>query len=93
VRTVDLLQIPRDRWEHFLKPIVEESQPRAVGLHIRQGRLNGRSTSVLTSLIATCIYAGVNAAEYLVALQKNRREVFLNPAAWLPWPMCNGLIN
>jgi hypothetical protein len=43
VRTVDLLQIPRDRWEHFLKPIVEESQPRAVGLHIRQGRLNGRS--------------------------------------------------
>jgi hypothetical protein len=41
--------------------------------------------SVLTSLIATCIYAGVNAVEYLVALQENRREVFLNPAAWLPW--------
>ena len=41
--------------------------------------------SVLTSLIATCIYAGVNAVEYLVALQENRREVFVNPAAWLPW--------
>ena len=41
--------------------------------------------SVLTSLIATCTYAGVNAVEYLVALQENRREVFLNPAAWLPW--------
>jgi hypothetical protein len=37
VRTVDLLQIPRDRWEHFLQPIVAASQPRAVGLHIRQG--------------------------------------------------------
>ena len=41
--------------------------------------------SVLTSLIATCLYAGVNAVAYLVALQENRREVFLNPAAWLPW--------
>jgi transposase len=41
--------------------------------------------SVLTSLIATCIYAGVNAVEYLVALQEHRREVFADPAAWLPW--------
>ena len=41
--------------------------------------------SVLTSLIATCLYGGVNAVDYLVALQEHRREVFLNPAAWLPW--------
>ena len=41
--------------------------------------------SVLTSLIATCIYAGVNALEYLVALQEHRAEVFADPAAWLPW--------
>jgi transposase len=41
--------------------------------------------SVLTSLIATCLYAGGNAVDYLVALQENRHEVFLNPAAWLPW--------
>jgi transposase len=41
--------------------------------------------SVLTSLIATCTSAGVNAVESLVALQENRREVWLNPAAWLPW--------
>ena len=41
--------------------------------------------SVLTSLIATCVYAGVNAVEYLVALQEHRHEVFSNPAAWLPW--------
>jgi len=41
--------------------------------------------SVLTSLIATCLYAGVNAVEYLVALQEHRHEVFADPAAWLPW--------
>jgi hypothetical protein len=41
--------------------------------------------SVLTSLIATCLYAGVNAVDYLVALQEHRREVFVDPAAWLPW--------
>jgi transposase len=41
--------------------------------------------SVITSLIATCFYAGVNALDYLVALQEHRREVFADPAAWLPW--------
>lgn len=41
--------------------------------------------SMLSSLIATCIYAGVNAVEYLVALQEHRGEVWADPAAWLPW--------
>ena len=41
--------------------------------------------SMLTSLIATCLHAGVNALEYLVALQEHRTEVFAAPAAWLPW--------
>ena len=41
--------------------------------------------SVLTSLIATCLHAGVNALEYLVALQEHRTEVFAAPEAWLPW--------
>jgi hypothetical protein len=41
--------------------------------------------SVLTSLIVTCIYAGVNAIDYFVALQEHRSEVFADPAAWLPW--------
>lgn len=41
--------------------------------------------SVLTSLIATCLHAGVNAVEYLVALQDNRKEVLAEPEAWLPW--------
>jgi hypothetical protein len=41
--------------------------------------------SLLTSVIATCRQAGVNALEYLVALQEHRQEVFANPSAWLPW--------
>jgi hypothetical protein len=41
--------------------------------------------SLLTSVIATCLQAGVNALEYLVAVQEHRQEVFANPAAWLPW--------
>jgi hypothetical protein len=41
--------------------------------------------SVLTSLIATCLHAGVNAVDYLVALQEHRPEVFADPGAWLPW--------
>ena len=41
--------------------------------------------SMLTSLIATCLHAGVNALEYLVALQEHRTAVFRDPAAWMPW--------
>jgi NTP pyrophosphatase (non-canonical NTP hydrolase) len=41
--------------------------------------------SVLTSVIATGVQAGVDVLAYLVALQANRRAVFRDPAAWLPW--------
>lgn len=41
--------------------------------------------SLLTSLIATCLQAGVNALQYLMALQEHRPAVFQDPAAWLPW--------
>ena len=41
--------------------------------------------SLLTSIIATCLQAGVNALEYLVAVQEHRQAVFANPGAWLPW--------
>ena len=37
--------------------------------------------SILTSVIATCVQAGVNALEYLVAVQDHRQEVFANPSA------------
>jgi hypothetical protein len=74
-------------------PLDKNLAERALKLFIRQRKnslfyKNEHSASiasVLTSLIATCLYAGVNAVEYLVALQEHRREVFANPAAWLPW--------
>jgi Fe-S-cluster containining protein len=66
---------------------------RAVKLCIRQRTTSLFSTSepsaslarVLTRLIATCIDAGVNGLEYLVALQAHRAEVCAAPAAGLPW--------
>jgi transposase len=74
-------------------PLDNNLAERALKLFIRQRKnsLFYKSThsayiaSVLTSLIATCVYAGINAVEYLVALQEHRGEVFADPAAWLPW--------
>jgi hypothetical protein len=74
-------------------PLDNNLVERALKLFIRQ-RKNSRFyrtehsayiASVLTSVIATCIHAGGNALEYLVALQEHRAEVFANPEAWLPW--------
>jgi transposase len=78
-------------------PLDNNLAERALKLFIRQrnNSLFYKSThsayiaSVLTSLLATCLYAGVNAVEYLVALQEHRREVFAAPAAWLPWAYAN----
>ena len=78
-------------------PLDNNLAERALKLFIRQRKnslfyKNEHSASiasVLTSLIATCLCAGVNAVEYLVALQEHRREVFANPAAWLPWAYAN----
>jgi hypothetical protein len=74
-------------------PLDNNLAERALKLFIRQRKnslfyQNEHSAyiaSVLTSLIATCLYGGVNAVDYLVALQEHRREVFSDPAAWLPW--------
>jgi transposase len=45
--------------------------------------------SLLSTLMATCLQAGVNAFDYLVALQGNRKAVFADPSAWLPWNYAN----
>ncbi len=74
-------------------PLDNNLVERALKLFIRQRKnsLFYRSehsayiASVLTSLIVTCIYAGVNAIDYLVALQEHRAEVFADPSGWLPW--------
>jgi hypothetical protein len=74
-------------------PLDHNLAERALKLFIRQRKNSlffksehsAYIASVLTSLIATCLYAGVNALEYLVALQEHRSEVWAAPAAWLPW--------
>lgn len=48
--------------------------------------VNGADVAnVLISLIATAGQAQENVYDYLQALQKNRKLVKENPAAWLPW--------
>jgi transposase len=74
-------------------PLDNNTAERALKLCIRQRKNSlfyatehsAYIASLLTSVIATCLQAGVNALEYLVAVQENRQAVFANPAAWLPW--------
>src|SRR5688572_26983086 len=74
-------------------PLENNTAERALKLIIRQRKNSlfyatphsAYVASLLTSLIATCIQAGVNAMAYLVALQEHRSAVFANPAEWLPW--------
>ena len=74
-------------------PIDSNPVERALKLIIRQrknslfyaSRHSAQVASILTSLIATCVQAGVNALAYLVALQTHRSAVFRQPPAWLPW--------
>ena len=88
------------RWQtltQFLRipgaPLDSNTVERALKLFIRQRRNSlfhasphgAYVASLLTSLIATCVQAGVNALDYLVALQTHRPAVFRQPAAWLPW--------
>ena len=74
-------------------PLENNTAERALKLIIRQRKNSlfyatphsAYVASLLTSLIATCVQAGVNAMDYLVALQENRSAVFAHPALWLPW--------
>ena len=74
-------------------PLDNNTAERALKLAIRQRKnslfyatdYSAYIASMLTSLIATCLHAGTNALDYLVALQEHRTAVFGDPAAWLPW--------
>jgi hypothetical protein len=74
-------------------PLENNTAERALKLAIRQRKnslfyatdYSASIASMLTSLIATCLHAGVNALDYLVALQEHRTAVFRAPEAWLPW--------
>ena len=74
-------------------PLENNVAERALKLMIRQRKNSlfyatehsAYIASILTSVIATCVHASVNALAYLVAVQEHRQEVFANPSAWLPW--------
>ena len=74
-------------------PLENNAVERALKLCIRQRTnslfyKNEHSASIasgLTSLIATCLHTGINALDYVVALQDNRQAVFAHPEQWLPW--------
>jgi transposase len=89
-----------EHWETLTRVVTVPGAPldnnvaeRALKLAIRQRKNSlfyasehsAYIASILTSVIATCVQAGVNALEYLVAVQDHRHEVFANPGAWLPW--------
>lgn len=87
-------------WESLTRFLLEPGAPldnntaeRALKLCIRQRKNSlfyatehsAYIASLLTSVIATCVQASVNALDYLVAVQEHRQEVRANPSAWLPW--------
>jgi transposase len=89
-----------DHWETLTRFLHEPGAPidnnlaeRALKLAIRQRKNSlfyasehsAYIASILTSVIATCVQASVNALDYLVAVQEHRQEVFADPSAWLPW--------
>jgi transposase len=96
-KAISYLQTHWEKLTRFLSipgaPLDNNLVERALKLFIRQRKNSlffrtehsAYIASVMTSLIATCLYAGVNALDYLVALQDHRREVVADPAAWLPW--------
>jgi transposase len=88
------------RWESLTRflavpnaPLDSNTVERALKLMIRQRKNSlffasahsAYVASLISSVVATCAEAGVNALSYLVALQEHRSQVFTNPAAWLPW--------
>ena len=89
-----------DHWQTLTRVVKEPGAPldnnvaeRALKLAIRQRKNSlfyasehsAYIASVLTSVIATCVQAGVNALDYLVAVQEHRHEVRATPSVWLPW--------
>ncbi|MEM3170752.1 MAG: IS66 family transposase [Candidatus Nitrosotenuis sp.] len=81
-------------------PLDNNTAERALKLCIRQRKNSlfyatehsAYIASLLTSVIATCLQAGVNALDYLVAVQEHRHEVFVHPGAWLPWNYAAALV-
>src|SRR3989442_882383 len=94
-KAIAYMQAHWDTLTRFLSipgaPLENNVVERALKLFIRQRKNSllyrtehsAYIPSVLTSVIATCLYAGVNALEYLVSLQEHPSEALPDPPAWL----------
>jgi hypothetical protein len=40
---------------------------------------------IIMSMIETCVLNGANPCEYMIAVQKHRKDVRNNPLRWMPW--------
>jgi len=79
--TVEGAMLDNNRMEAQLKVIVRGRKN--AGFY---KTLAGAAISdVITSMIATCVSAGVNPFNYFTALQRYQDRVLLSPAEWLPW--------
>jgi hypothetical protein len=96
-----------NRWESLTRflsvpnaPLDSNTVERALKLMIRQRKNSlffasahsAYVASLISSVVATCAEAKVNALSYLVALQEHRSQEFRNPAAWLPWNYTEQLV-
>jgi len=79
--TVEGAMLDNNRMEAQLKVIVRGRKN--AGFY---KTLAGAAISdVITSMIATCVSAGVNPFNYFTVLQRHQDRVLLSPADWLPW--------
>jgi len=73
--------IDNNEIERLLKIIVRDRK----NASFHQTAAGAAIANVLTSALVTCQENGVNAFDYLNAIQQNRSAVKANPALWMPW--------
>ena len=74
-------------------PIDNNESERALKLIIRgrknslfhQTAVGANIADVICSLLAICHEQGINAKDYLIAIQQNQLGVKASPEKWLPW--------
>ncbi|MER2490280.1 hypothetical protein ABS311_00035, partial [Catenovulum sediminis] len=74
-------QLDNNKMENQLKLIIRDRK----NAMFKKTQAGADIGDVLTSLIATCADAGVNALEYLTVLQRYSDKLRLNPELYLPW--------
>ena len=79
--TVEGAKLDNNKMESQLKLIVRGRK----NFSFYKTQIGAAVADIITSLIATCAGARVNAFEYLTTLQRYRDRVKAEPGNWLPW--------